>query len=100
LPRSESPRITRPGKVGRPLDALMRTEWVVYTKHCLSHTESVEEYLGRYTHRIAITNARILGVDEQGVVMRYKDYRHGDRRKTMHPTVVKIVVVFPKLLSL
>ena len=60
----------------------MAKEWVVYTRHCLSHTESVVEYLGRYTHRIAITNARILDIDEQSVCIRYKDYRD-DRHKTM-----------------
>ena len=41
-------------------------------------------YLARYTHRIAITNARVLAVDDEGVLIRYKDYRDGDRSKTMH----------------
>lgn len=77
-------RVTRPGEVDALLDALMDKEWVVYSKHCLSHTETVVAYLGRYTHRIAITNHRILEVDEHGVLIRYKDYRDHDRHKILH----------------
>jgi hypothetical protein len=77
-------RVTHPGEVGRQLDALMARDWVVYTKPCLNHTETVVEYLGRYTHRIAISNARILAVDKAGVTIRYQDYRDGGRHKTMH----------------
>lgn len=77
-------RVTRPGEVDRVLDALMTHDWVVYTKHCLEHTDAVVEYLAHYTHRIAITNARILAVDDTHVTFRYKDYRDRDRHKTMH----------------
>jgi len=80
----ELSRVTHPGEIKRLLDALMERDWVVYAKHCLSHTDSVVDYLARYTHRIAITNARILAVDEEGVALRYKDYRDGDRHKTLH----------------
>ncbi len=80
----ELERVTRPGEIDRLLDTLMGTEWVVYTKHCLSHTASVVEYLGRYTHKVAISNARILSVDELGVHFRYKDYGDHNRCKTMH----------------
>jgi hypothetical protein len=45
--------------------------------------ESVLEYLGRYTHRVAISNGRILRMDERTVTFRYKDYRDGDRLKEM-----------------
>jgi hypothetical protein len=41
------------------LDGLKSHDWVVYTKHCLNHTASIIDYLARYTHRSAITNARI-----------------------------------------
>jgi len=76
-------RVTRPGEVDTVLDALMDTDWVVYTKACLDHTATVVGYLARYTHRIAITNARLLSVDAAGVLMRYTDYRDRDRRKTL-----------------
>ena len=77
-------RVTRPGEISRVLDDLMEQAWVVYSKHCLNHTDSVIDYLARYTHRIAITNARILSVDEKGVELRYKDYRDGNQQKSMH----------------
>jgi len=76
-------RVTRPGEVDAVLAALMATDWVVYTKHCLNHTGTVVAYLARYTHRIAITNARLLAVDEQQVTFRYRDYRDDNRHKTL-----------------
>jgi hypothetical protein len=58
------------------LDGLMQQPWVVYAKACIGHTESVVGYLARYTHRIAISNARILDIDPQGSVqLSYKDHR-------------------------
>ena len=76
-------RVTRPGEVDDQLNALMATEWVVYSKDCLEHTASVVDYLARYTRRIAISNARILAVDEDHVTLRYKDYRDRDRHKQL-----------------
>lgn len=76
-------RVTRPGEVDRLLDGLMASEWVVYSKHCLEHAASVVEYLARYTHRIAITDARIVRVGADSVTLRYKDYADHDRHKTM-----------------
>lgn len=77
-------RVMRPGEVDTVLDTLMTENWVVYTKACLSHTTTVVDYLARYSHRIAITNARVLAVDNEGVTLRYKDYRDGDKQKVMH----------------
>ncbi len=79
----ELPRVTRPGELGQVLDVLMEQDWVVYAKHCLNHTGNVVDYLARYTHRIAITNARILSVNEGGVQLRYKDYRDNNRGCTL-----------------
>jgi len=81
--RGRLKRVTRPGEVDRLLDRLMAMEWVVYSKHCLEHTASVVEYLARYTHRIAITDARIVRVDAENVTLRYKDYADHDRHKTL-----------------
>jgi hypothetical protein len=58
------------------LDTLMGKDWVVYSKHCLSRTETVIGYLARYSHRIAISNQRLVHIDEHGVSFRYRDYRH------------------------
>lgn len=77
-------RVTRPGEIEQMLEALMGCDWVVYSKPCLSHTPAVVDYLARYTHRIAVTNARILAVDDDGVDLRYRDSHDGGRGKTLH----------------
>ncbi len=61
----------------------MSTDWVVYSKPCLTHTETVVEYLARYSHRIALTDARILSFDDKQVQLDYTDYRDGSRHKIM-----------------
>jgi len=65
------------------LDTLMAKEWVVYTKPCLTRTETIIDYLGRYSHRISLSDARLLGEQGGQVMMRYKDYRDGGANKTM-----------------
>jgi len=69
-----------PGAVSTLLDALMAEEWVVFAKPCRAHTESVIGYLARYTRRIAISNARILGLDDDQVSLRYRDCRDGEHK--------------------
>jgi len=63
--------------------ALYACPWVVYTKAAFAGPEQVLAYLGRYTHRIALTNSRLLSLDDEQVRFRYKDYAHGNRRKVM-----------------
>jgi len=79
----ELERVTNCGEGDAMLDALMDEPSVIYTKDCLNHTRNVVSYLARYSHRIAITNNRILAVDEQQVILRYKDYRDHNQYKTM-----------------
>ena len=64
---------------------LRQCEWVVYAKRPFAGPEAVLAYLSRYTHRVAISNSRLLACDERGVTFRWKDYRvHGrSRYKTM-----------------
>lgn len=62
---------------------LRKKPWVVYAKRPFAGPEQVLEYLGRYTHRIAISNERLISFDARGVRFRYKDTVHGRRRKTM-----------------
>ena len=57
--------------------------WVVYAKRPLAGPEQVLDYLGRYTHRVAISNERLVSASAATVRFRYKDYAHGERRKTM-----------------
>ena len=77
-------RIAAP-EVDRVLKALMQPEWVVYSKPCLARTDTVIAYLGRYSHRIALSDRRLLAFDDDDdtVDVRYKDYRDGSRNKVM-----------------
>ncbi len=61
----------------------METDWVVYSKACLNRTETVVNYLAQYTHRIAISDWRILGTGHDQVQFRYKDYQGDSRKKVM-----------------
>jgi hypothetical protein len=64
-------------------DRLYRREWIVYAKPPFGSVEQVYRYLGRYSHRVAIANSRLLGMENDRVRFRYKDYRDGDRWKVM-----------------
>jgi len=59
----------------RHLKPLRKSEWVVYAKQPFGGPEAVLAYLSRYTHRIAISNHRLIKVDENGVTFKWKDYR-------------------------
>jgi hypothetical protein len=72
-----------PAQIGPVLDELMRVEWNVYTKPCLGHTETVVNYLGRYTHRIGLSDQRLRALDEGQVQLDYQDHRDGGAHKTM-----------------
>ncbi|MFL5334410.1 MAG: IS91 family transposase, partial [Geminicoccaceae bacterium] len=69
----------------RYLAPLRKKRWVVYAKPPFSGPEAVLAYLSRYTHRVAISNHRLIAFDEAGVTFRYKDYRRdaADRQRTM-----------------
>ena len=64
----------------RPLRA---KRWVVYAKPPFSSPEHVLAYLGRYTHRVAIANSRLVSADETRVTFRWRDYRHGNAPSLM-----------------
>ncbi len=64
-------------------DALFKKDWVVYAKRPFGSPASVVEYLGRYTHKIAISNHRILAIDDQTVTISYKDYKDEGQKKTL-----------------
>ena len=57
------------------LAPLMRKKWFVYAKPPFAGPEAVLAYLARYTHRVAISNSRLIALDERGVTFGYKDYR-------------------------
>jgi hypothetical protein len=72
-----------PAAFRRYLAPVHRTEWVVYAKRPFAGPAQVLDYVGRYTHRVAISNNRLLSMDNGKVRFRWKDYRDGDRQKTM-----------------
>jgi Putative transposase/Transposase zinc-binding domain len=67
------------------LAPLRRSEWVVYAKRPFAGPKAVLAYLSRYTHRVAISNARLVALEDTGVTFKWKDYRieGRDRLKTM-----------------
>jgi hypothetical protein len=75
----------------RALSMAARTDWVVYAKPPFGGPEQVLKYLARYTHRVAISNARLLGFEDGMVCFRYKDYAHGNRKRVMTLTVLEFV---------
>jgi len=64
------------------LAPLRRSEWVVYAKRPFAGPQAVLAYLARYTHRVAISNSRLIAFDEAGVAFRWKDYRIKGRFKS------------------
>jgi len=60
---------------------LKRKNWFVYAKPPFAGPAAVLAYLARYTHRVAISNSRLIGLDEHGVTFRYKDYRRNGRAR-------------------
>lgn len=67
----------------RYLAPVWNTEWVVYAKRPFAGPAQVLDYVGRYTHRVAISNNRLVSMDESKVRFRWKDYRDGNRQKVM-----------------
>ena len=65
------------------LRTLFRQDWVVYSKPPFGGPEHVLQYLARYTHRVAISNHRLLSVDEDQVRFRWKDYAHRSKQRVM-----------------
>lgn len=60
---------------------LRKCEWVVYAKRPFAGPQAVLAYLSRYTHRVAISNQRLVAMDERGITFRWKDYRSKERMR-------------------
>lgn len=65
------------------VDRLYETDWVAYTRETFNGYGNAINYLGRYTHRVAISNGRILSVSDGMVTFRYRDYQDHNRLKEM-----------------
>ena len=75
--------LVKPQVFGRWLDPCYRKDWVVYAKRPFGGATQVFRYLGRYSHRVAISNGRLVSMDAGQVRFRYKDYADGHQFKVM-----------------
>ncbi|MCA1853061.1 MAG: IS91 family transposase [Beggiatoa sp.] len=80
-----------PSVFGTFLTKLRAKDWVVYAKRPFGGPEEVLAYLGRYTHRIAIGNERLLGCENGEVHFRWRDYAHGNKVKVMRLPVEEFI---------
>ena len=80
-----------PAVFRRRLGEVRRIEWVVYAKPPLGGPQQVLAYLGRYTHRVAIANSRLISMADDWVTFRWRDYRHRGRTKVMTLDVYEFI---------
>ena len=80
---SKLANLAEPQAFARRLGELRRLDWVVYAKPPFGGPEQVLAYLGRYTHRVAIANSRLLSLADSEVRFTWKDYRAGGKTKVM-----------------
>jgi hypothetical protein len=85
--------LTDPKAFAAYLAPLRKSEWVVYSKRPFGGPKEVLRYLARYTHRIAISNSRLIALDENGVTFKWKDYRREgpERYKVMTLTTHEFI---------
>ena len=86
-------KLANPDTFAAHLSPLRKTDWVVYAKQPFGGPEAVLAYLSRYTHRVAISNHRLISADADTVAFRWKDYRikRGDRMKVMRLTTTEFI---------
>ena len=73
------------------LNVLYEKEWVIYAKRPFGGPKQVIEYLGRYTHKVAISNQRIKSFEDGRVTFEYKDYKDGGKKKEMQLTAEEFI---------
>jgi hypothetical protein len=83
--------LAHPEEFGQRLAASARTEWVVYAKPPFGGPGQVLKYLARYTHRVAISNRRLVALRDGRVTFRWKDYAHGGGRKAMTLKAIEFI---------
>jgi hypothetical protein len=75
--------LSEPKRFASFLRTVFRQDWVVYAKPAFGGPTQVLRYLGRYTHRVAISNHRLLAFDGERVTFRWKDHAHGSKQRKM-----------------
>jgi Putative transposase len=75
--------LSSPKAFFRFLEPLCEKEWVVYAKAPFRGPDHLLQYLARYTHRVAISNHRLIAFDGESVTFRWRDYAHGNKKRKM-----------------
>jgi len=84
-------RLVEPKCFAAFLRTLFRQDWVVYAKPAFGGPEQVLRYLGRYTHRVAISNHRLVAFDGNNVTFRWKDYARGNKQRLMRVSAAEFI---------
>lgn len=76
-------QLANPKRFAALVNSLFQQQWIVYAKPAFGAPTQVLRYLGRYTHRVAISNHRLLSFDGEHVTFRWKDYARGNKQRKM-----------------
>lgn len=87
----DSEYLNNPESFQNLMQSCYSKDWIVYSKPPFKTVNTVVEYLGRYTHRVAISNNRILSVKDSRVTFVWKDYRDNNKRKVMTITAEEFI---------
>ena len=87
----ENKYLENPASYNSLIQELYNKEWVVYCKEPFNNANSVIQYLGRYTHRVAISNERIIEVTDETVVFKWRDYKDNNKIKEMTVTIEEFI---------
>jgi predicted Zn-ribbon and HTH transcriptional regulator len=87
----DTEKFASPHGFSQLLQSLLEATWIAYAKRPFAGPEQVLEYLGRYTHRVAITNNRIISIDNGMVTFTYRDRQDNNEIKTMSLTADKFI---------
>ena len=83
--------LENPATYNSLIQSLYNKEWIVYCKEPFKNAESVIQYLGRYTHRVAISNERMLKIEEGKVTFKWRDYKDGNKMKEMTVSIEEFI---------
>ena len=83
--------LENPGIYNELIQNLYQKDWVVYCKEPFKNAECVIQYLGRYTHRVAISNERIIGIEGEEVKFKWRDYKDNNKMKEMKISVEEFI---------
>ena len=87
----ENKYLENPENYDNLIQSMHNKEWVVYCKEPFKNAESVIQYLGRYTHRVAISNERIVKVEDNKVTFKWRDYKDNNKMKEMTITIEEFI---------